>query len=70
MRAEYDKQLLHRLYLEEFLRRFPDLILTASGLGLPLKREAVPRSCSSSCLLFLESTLAGLDASAAAALVQ
>lgn len=34
-RKEYDEALLHRLYAEEYLRRFADLLLTSSGLGLP-----------------------------------
>jgi DnaJ-domain-containing protein 1 len=33
-RSEYDKALLHRLYAEEYLGRFVDLLLTSSGLGL------------------------------------
>lgn len=47
LRAEYDKALLHRLYLQEYLQRFRDLILTSSGLGLPLEQDscccALPR---------------------------
>lgn len=35
-RKEYDEVLLHRLYAEEYLRRFADLLLTSSGLGLPI----------------------------------
>lgn len=57
LRAEYDKELLHRLFLEEYLRRFDDLILTASGLGLPLEHESLHKSCSSSSLCFLEDAL-------------
>jgi curved DNA-binding protein CbpA len=35
-RKEYDEALLDRLYAEEYLRRFADLLLTSSGLGLPI----------------------------------
>ena len=35
-RKEYDEALIHRLYAEEYLRRFADLLLTSSGLGLPI----------------------------------
>lgn len=38
-RSEYDKALLHRLYVQEYLGRFADLILTSSGLGLPLEEK-------------------------------
>jgi hypothetical protein len=91
LRAEYDKELLHRVYLEvspsalsrhllffpslpstqrlenitsrltsvclfnflqEYLRRFADLILTASGLGLPLEHDNA--TCTASSLFYLE----------------
>ncbi|KAI8108884.1 hypothetical protein M9435_005301 [Picochlorum sp. BPE23] len=35
-RNEYDKALLHRFYAEEYLYRCADLILTSSGLQLPI----------------------------------
>jgi curved DNA-binding protein CbpA len=38
-RRQYDEALLHRLYAEEYLGRFADLLLTSSGLGLPTCAE-------------------------------
>ena len=35
-RNEYDQALLHRFYAEEYLYRCADLILTSSGLQLPI----------------------------------
>ena len=94
LRAEYDKELLHRLYLEvsafsypgipnsrsscltqwshssrhlsksiisscpylqEYLRRFADLILTASGLGLPLEHDTT--TCTAGRLFYLEDAI-------------
>lgn len=38
-RAEYDKSLISMFCVEEYLRRFADLALTAQGLSLPLEQE-------------------------------
>lgn len=99
LRAEYDKDLLHRLYLEvsavfyrstrrspsnsykidvslfqfikynfqEYLRRFADLILTASGLGLPLEHGTA--TCTASNLFLLEDAIRGVKEATIATLI-
>lgn len=42
-RNEYDNALLDRLFVEQYLDRFDDLILSVSGLGLPLEDRYMTR---------------------------
>jgi curved DNA-binding protein CbpA len=51
LRRQYDELLLHKMFMEDYLQRYYDLILTAQGLGLPLspkKGELASSSSSSS----------------------
>ena len=51
LRRQYDELLLHKMFMEDYLQRYCDLILTAQGLGLPLspkKGELASSSSSSS----------------------